>query len=69
MKQGLWRIAFVALFLSAFAIESFAQAPTVLSTRDVGVHGHHLAFHVLPGRLPASHLVFIPIAIWNAVEN
>lgn len=24
-----------------------------MSTRDVVVHGHHLAFHVLPGALPA----------------
>jgi hypothetical protein len=43
----------VALFLSVGSIALFAQAPFGLSTRDVVVDGHHLAFHVLPGRLPA----------------
>jgi pimeloyl-ACP methyl ester carboxylesterase len=53
MMQALRRVAVVALFFSACAIKSLAQAPAALSTRDVVVHGHHLAFHVLPGRLPA----------------
>jgi pimeloyl-ACP methyl ester carboxylesterase len=53
MMQALRRVAVVALFFSACAIEPLAQAPAALSTRDVVVHGHHLAFHVLPGRLPA----------------
>jgi pimeloyl-ACP methyl ester carboxylesterase len=53
MMQCLRRIVLVALFLSACAIESLAQTPAVLSRRDIVVHGHHLAFHVLPGRLPA----------------
>jgi pimeloyl-ACP methyl ester carboxylesterase len=29
-----------------------AQAPGTMSSRDVLVHGHHLAFHIMPGRLP-----------------
>jgi len=45
--------ASVALFLCVGSIELFAQAPVGLSTRDVVVDDHHLAFHVLPGRLPA----------------
>jgi pimeloyl-ACP methyl ester carboxylesterase len=53
MMQALRRFALVALFLSVWAIEVFGQTPVELSTRDVIVHGHHLAFHVLPGRLPA----------------
>ena len=53
MMQALQRVAVVALVFSACAIESLAQTPVALSTRDVVVHGHHLAFHVLPGRLPA----------------
>jgi pimeloyl-ACP methyl ester carboxylesterase len=53
MMKGLRRVALVALFLSAYSIELLAQTPAVLSTRDVVVHGHHLAFHVLSGRLPA----------------
>jgi pimeloyl-ACP methyl ester carboxylesterase len=53
MMQALRRFALVALFMSVCAVELFAQTPVDLSTRDVVVHGHHLAFHVLPGRLPA----------------
>ena len=53
MMQSLRRLAVVTLFFSACAMESLAQAPPALSTRDVVVHGHHLTFHVLPGRLPA----------------
>jgi pimeloyl-ACP methyl ester carboxylesterase len=51
--QALARVAFGFLFLHLFAIGTFAQAPAALSTRDLVVHGHHLTFHVLPGRLPA----------------
>jgi pimeloyl-ACP methyl ester carboxylesterase len=51
--RSLRRVALVALFLSTCTIGSLAQAPVTMSTRDVVVHGHHLAFHVLPGRLPA----------------
>ena len=53
MTKALRRVAIVALVFSACAIESLAQTPAAQSTRDVVVHGHHLAFHVLPGRLPA----------------
>ncbi len=53
MMQALRRVAVAALFLSTCAIGSMAQTPVALSTRDVLVHGHHLTFHVLPGRLPA----------------
>jgi pimeloyl-ACP methyl ester carboxylesterase len=53
MMQDLRRFVLVVLLLSAFAPGPLAQAPALLSTRDLVVHGHHLAFHVLPGRLPA----------------
>jgi pimeloyl-ACP methyl ester carboxylesterase len=35
------------------AVELFAQTPVGPSTCDVVIRGHHLTFHVLPGRLPA----------------
>ena len=47
------RIAVLASILLACAVESSAQVAREMSTRDVVVHSHHLAFHVLPGRLPA----------------
>ena len=52
MMQALRRIALVPFFLTTCAIGSLAQVPAALSTHDVVVHGHHLAFHVLAGRLP-----------------
>jgi len=51
--QAFRRFVLVAFFLSAFAPGPLAQAPAGMSTRDLVVHGHHLAFHVLPGHLPA----------------
>ena len=51
--RSLRRVAPVALLLSTCTIGSLAQTPPALSTRHVLVHGHHLAFHVLPGSLPA----------------
>jgi pimeloyl-ACP methyl ester carboxylesterase len=51
--QALRRFVLVALFLSTFAPGPLAQAPAGMSTRDLVVHGHHLAFHVLPGHFPA----------------
>jgi pimeloyl-ACP methyl ester carboxylesterase len=51
--KGLGRVTLVFLSLAACTIGPLAQAPPAPSTRDVVVHGHHLAFHVLPGRLPA----------------
>ena len=53
MIEALRRFALVIFFLSVGAVKAFAQTPAGLSTRDIVVHGHHLAFHVLPGRLPA----------------
>jgi len=53
MILDLRRVALVAFSFSAYAIAALAQAPMGLSTRDVFIHGHHLTFHVLPGRLPA----------------
>jgi pimeloyl-ACP methyl ester carboxylesterase len=53
MMRSLRRVALVALFLSTCTVGSLAQSTPALSTRDILVHGHHLAFHVLPGRLPA----------------
>lgn len=43
----------VASLCSVCALESSAHASPPLSTRDIVVNGHHLAFHILPGRLPA----------------
>jgi pimeloyl-ACP methyl ester carboxylesterase len=54
MMQQTWlRVGPFALFFFASAIDPLAQAPAAMSTRDVVVYGHHLAFHVLPGALPA----------------
>lgn len=46
------RVALVVAFLCAGTIGPLAQAPETLSSRDVLVHGHHLAFHIVPGHLP-----------------
>jgi pimeloyl-ACP methyl ester carboxylesterase len=48
-----WRVTLVLLSLYSCAIGPLAQAPSEISTHEVVVHGHRLAFHVLPGRLPA----------------
>ena len=53
MMRSLRRIAVIALVFSACAIEFSSANAKGLPTHDVVVHGHHLAFHVLPGRLPA----------------
>jgi len=56
MRQTWLGAGSLALFFFASAINPFAQSPAAMSTRDVVVHGHHLAFHVLPGALPAPVL-------------
>jgi pimeloyl-ACP methyl ester carboxylesterase len=53
MIRSLRRVALVSSFLSTFAIGTLAQTPPALSAHIILVHGHHLTFHVLPGRLPA----------------
>ena len=53
MIEALRRFALVTLFLPMCAVELFAQTPVGPSTCDVVIRGHHLTFHVLPGRLPA----------------
>ena len=48
------------------------QAPAALPTRNVVVHGHHLAFHILPGRLPALVLDAgggADSSYWSRVKN
>jgi pimeloyl-ACP methyl ester carboxylesterase len=50
--QALKQIALVVTLLCVGTSESLAQAPVTLSSRDVLVHGHHLAFHIMPGHLP-----------------
>jgi pimeloyl-ACP methyl ester carboxylesterase len=53
MMQALRRVALVVSFLCAGTSGPLAGAPATLSSRDVLVHGRHLAFHVMHGRLPA----------------
>jgi pimeloyl-ACP methyl ester carboxylesterase len=50
--RALKQAAAVVIFLCASTSGPLAQAPVALSSRDVLVHGHHLAFHIMPGRLP-----------------
>jgi pimeloyl-ACP methyl ester carboxylesterase len=50
--QTLKQVALVVTFLCAGTSGPLAQAPVALSSRDVLVHGHHLAFHIMPGHLP-----------------
>jgi len=52
MVQALKQLTLVVTFLCAGASGPLAQGPVKLSSRDVLVHGHHLAFHIVPGRLP-----------------
>jgi pimeloyl-ACP methyl ester carboxylesterase len=52
MVKALKQVALVVTFLCAGAIGPLAQAPVTMSSRNVLVHGHHLAFHVMPGHLP-----------------
>lgn len=51
--QALKQAALVVIFLCAGTSGPLAQAPVTMSSRDVLVHGHHLAFHIMPGHLPA----------------
>jgi pimeloyl-ACP methyl ester carboxylesterase len=53
--RGVTAVTFIFLgcAIAAIAQAAAAQLPAGMSTHDVVVHGHHLTFHVLPGRLPA----------------
>jgi len=64
--QACREFVLVAFFLSAFAPGLAAQAPAGMSTRDLVVHGHHLAFHLLPGHLPALILDAVSLALTPA---
>ena len=48
-------LTFVLIVASvyAWADEASAKEPPALASRDVLVHGHHLALHIMPGGLPA----------------
>lgn len=52
LVKALKQVAFVFTFLCAGTTGLLAQASASLSSRDVVVRGHHLAFHVMPGRAP-----------------
>jgi pimeloyl-ACP methyl ester carboxylesterase len=45
----------LSLFLSLFALVASASnsEPTSAKTQLIAVHGHHIAFHVTPGKTPA----------------
>jgi pimeloyl-ACP methyl ester carboxylesterase len=50
--QALKQVVLVVTLLCIGTSGRLAQAPVTLSTHDVSVHGHHLAFHIMPGHLP-----------------
>jgi pimeloyl-ACP methyl ester carboxylesterase len=50
--RSLKHVVLVVTLLCAGTGEALAQASVTLSSRDIVVHGHHVAFHVMPGRLP-----------------
>ena len=45
--------ALVTVFFHLCAAGALAEAPASTASRILLVNGHHLAFHILPGRLPA----------------
>jgi pimeloyl-ACP methyl ester carboxylesterase len=52
IMRTLKQVALVVMFLCAGTSGALSQTPATMSSRDVLVHGHHLAFHIMPGHLP-----------------
>lgn len=50
--QAVKQVALVVTFFCAGTSGPLAQVPVRMSSRDVLVHGHHLAFHIMRGHLP-----------------
>jgi hypothetical protein len=52
MQALMQRVALVVALLCAGTSGLLAQAPATVFSRDILVHAHHLAFHIMPEHLP-----------------